>query len=202
MIKRILIIFLCFGVVACNGSSEEGETGENNNFEEDKPFVSEITIIDTTYPPLNEKCIEVMEKMQMCTTTDTSKLAPCSNKYFRVFDHKPQKDWGAGFIVEMVPGLYGAPVHQIVIIEEYLGKYKIANQYLGFMIEMRTTELGYSDLLIGYEDPDVGLIAIRHEWQGNKYDLVDVEEINNHFVKPEMKDSVNNIFLPAFSAGF
>ena len=199
--RKTLIIFAS-GILlaACSGESENG--GEGTEIEE-TPFVSEITLVDdTTAPPLPETCIDIMEQMQMCTTTDTSKLAPCEHQYFRVFDHKPNHDWNAGFIVEMVPGLYGAPVHQLVIVEEVGGKYQIANQYLGLLLEMRTTKEGYSDLLIGYDDPDVGLVAIRHEWQGNKYDLVDVEEINNHFVKPEMKDSINNIFLPAFSAGF
>ena len=185
-------------LISCSGESDN----QLPDLPEKEPFVSETIIIDTAYPPLNDEVIAVMEMMQMCTTSDTSKLAPCSNKYFRVFDHKPLHDWNAGFIVEMVPGLYGAPVNQIVIVEDVNGKYQIANQYLGSMIEMRTTEYGYSDLLIGYEDPDIGLVAIRHELKGNKYDLVDVEEINNHFVKQEMKDSVNAIFLPAFSAGF
>jgi hypothetical protein len=189
----MFLIFSCSG----EGSSDQ-EAFEN----EEPPFVSETVLVDTTYPNLNEACISVMEKLKMCTTSDTSKLAPCSNQYFRVFDHKPKHDWSEGFIVEMVPGLYGAPVNQIVVIEEQKGGYQIANQYLGRMIELRSTKNGYNDLLIGYEDPDIGLIAIRHEWVGNKYELKDVEEINNHFVKPEMKDSINNIFLPAFSAGF
>ena len=101
----------------------------------------------------------------------------------------------------MVPGLYGSPVHQLVLVENYLGKYRIVNQYLGYLIEMRSTISGYNDLLIGYTDPDIGIVAIRHEWQGSKYDVVDVEEINHHFVKPEFKDSINAIFLPAFAGG-
>lgn len=195
--------FLCLTLITTLLISCAGDSDKNlPDLPDTKPFVSEVIVIDTAYPPLNEQVVTVMEKMQMCTTSDTSKLAPCSNQYFRVFDHKPLHDWKSGFIVEMVPGLYGAPVNQIVIIEDVKGEYKIVNQYLGMMIEMRTTEFGHSDLLIGYEDPDIGLVAIRHEWKGNKYDLVDVEEINNHFVKPEMKDSINAIFLPAFSAGF
>lgn len=199
--RTLILPLLIFGfvLISCGGKNESGS--EFTEVEE-APFVSEITVVDTTYPPIPDECLKIMEQMQMCTTSDTSKLAPCGNLYFRVFDHKPNHDWQAGFIVEMVPGLYGAPVHQLIVIEEVLGKYQIANQYLGGLIEMRTTKHGYSDLLIGYDDPDVGLVAIRHEWQGNKYDLVDVEEINNHFVKPEMKDSVNAIFLEAFSAGF
>lgn len=197
MIKRFVFILLILPVITligCGGDSDE-EIIED-------VFVPEITLIDSTYPAIDEYVLTVMEKLQICTLSDTvMTLPPCSNKFFRVFKYKPDKDWKAGFIVEMIPGLFGAPVHQIVIVDEFFGKYTIVNQYLGHLLEMRTTPEGYNDLIIGYDDPDIGLVAIRHEWEINKYDLVDVEEINNHFVKPELKDSINNIFLPAFSAG-
>ena len=189
-----LFILPLIGIVSCNGESEEDPTEDS--------FNSVKTIIDTAYPPIDEYVLTVMDKLQICTLSDTVlHLPPCNNELFRVFKYKPDKDWKAGFIIEMVPGLYGSPVHQIVVVDEFFGKFTIVNQYLGRLLEMRTTVEGYNDLLIGYDDPDIGLVAIRHKWTVNKYDLVDVEEINNHFVKPEMKDSINNIFLPAFAAG-
>lgn len=196
---RRWFFFQCVFVllISCNGSDDAGELTLPSD-----EFKSVVTIVDTLYPTIDKECAEIMERMEMCTLTDTIlTLPPCSSDYFRIFDYRSTKDWSAGFIVEMIPGLFGTPVHQLVIIEEHMGKYRIVNQYLGHMIELRTTVTGYSDLLVGYFDPDVGLIAIRHEWRDGKYEPVDVEEINNHFVKPEMKDSVNNIFLPAFSAG-
>ncbi|UKN02942.1 hypothetical protein K6119_05365 [Paracrocinitomix mangrovi] len=201
MIKYTFFFFLAAFLVACGGDSENQDNTDKVQFEEPKPFVREVILIDTVRPQLDPVCIDIMEKLQMCTTSDTSKLAPCTYEYFRVFDHKPLQDYKGGFIVEMRQGLYGAPTPQIIIVENVNNEYKLANQYLGWMIEMRTTEHGHSELLIGYKDPDVGMVAIRHEWDGHKYEPVDVEEINNHFVKPEMKDSINNIFLPAFSAG-
>lgn len=191
-----MIFLLGFFLWAC-GSTTEPETAA-----ETTTFVSTRTLIDTLYPEIDSKALEIMDKMQICTLSDTVlKLPPCSADLFRVFQYRTDKDWEDGFIVEMVAGLYGSPVRQVVIIENYFGKYRIVNQYLGELIEMRTTPDGYNDLLIGYQDPDIGLVTIRHEWQGQKYDVVDVEEINNHFVKPEMKDSINAIFLPAFAGG-
>lgn len=188
----LAILSLVF--VACKGDKEEGAVIE--------PFISKTIVVDTTYPPIDEVALDVMDKLQICTLTDTIlTLPPCSSELFRVFQYRPDKEWKDGFIVEMVPGLYGSPVHQVVVIENYFGKYRIVNQYLGHLLEMRTTIDGYNDLLIAYVDPDIGVVAIRHEWQGEKYDIVDVEEINNHYVKPEMKDSINAIFLPAFAGG-
>lgn len=195
--SRVLTLSGLFIAIAACSSDGEKETIETEK------FVSTKILIDSTYPPLDPIVTDVMDKMQICTLSDTiTNLPPCSPEIFRVFQFRPDKEWKDGFIVEMVPGLYGAPVHQIVIIENYFGKYRILNKYLGHLIEMRTTESGYNDLLIGYTDPDLGVVAIRHEWIGQKYDVVDVEEINNHYVKPEMKDSINALFLPAFAGGY
>ena len=73
-------------------------------------FVSETTFVTDAYPPLDEKCMKIMDELQICTLTDTIlDRPPCSNKFFRVFDYRPNKEWEEGFIVEMVPGLYGSP---------------------------------------------------------------------------------------------
>tara|TARA_B110000046_G_C12920562_1_gene366950 strand:+ start:180 stop:779 length:600 start_codon:yes stop_codon:yes gene_type:complete len=194
--KQLSIVFISLFIFACGG-----DDAVNDEIEID-PFISVTTIIDSTYPPLDPTSVDVMNKLQICTTLDTVlTIPPCVAEIYRVFQYRPDMDIKDCFLVEMVPGLYGSPVHQIVIIENYFDKYRIVNQYLGYLIEMRTTQEGYNDLLIGYTDPDIGVVGIRHEWQGEKYDVVDVEEINNHYVKPEMKDSINAIFLPAFAGG-
>lgn len=190
-----VFVFLLF-LVSCNNGNDEVAV------EEEKLFVSEKIIIEDAKPELESFPVRIMEKLKICTTLDTVlSLPPCDAEYFRIFEYMPEKNVKDGFMVEMVPGLFNTPVHQLVIIREMEGEYKIVNQYLGLLLEMRTTIEGFNDLLIGYNDPDIGMVAIRHEWQGNKYEPVDVEEINDHFVKPEMKDSINAIFLPAFSAG-
>lgn len=179
------LFYSCSG----NGSDEFG-------------FKSDTTLILDLYPPLEAEVIPIMEKLEMCTTIDTATNLPqCTRDYFQVFKYRPDRGWDEGFIVEMIPGLFGAPVHQVVVVEGYFGKYQIINQYFGHLLEMRTSPSGYNDLLIGYDDPDLGIVGIRHEWKGQKYDIVDVEEIDGHLVLPQFKDSVNAIFLPAFSAG-
>jgi hypothetical protein len=181
--------------------------------EVEEVFEQEVFIITDTMPPLDPAAVRIMEQLKICSTFDTMPdpsveidttgfYPPCDARFFRVFQYLHGKDYSEGFMVEMVPGMYNTPVHQLVVIKANDGGgYRIVNQYLGMLMEMRTTESGINDLLMGYRDPDVGLVAIRHEWNGQKYDPVDVEEINDHFVKPEMKDSINAIFLPAFNAG-
>lgn len=196
------LLFSCSGSEEGGGESGEGTTDPNGEIVEE-PFVSEVILIRDTLEEIDPSAANIMVKLEMCTQSDTvESLPPCDGRYFRVFDYMPNEILKEGFMVEMVPGLFGVPVHQLVIIrlsEE--GKHEIVNQYMGMLLEMRTQEDGYNDLLISYHDPEVGKVAIRHEWNGTQYDPIDVEEINDHFVKPEMKDSINAIFIPAFSAG-
>ena len=198
MSSRFLFSFSALLLFSC-----AGEKNTDEKKAEEKPFQQEVILIDDSRPELDAFAVSVLEKMKICSAIDTViTLPPCEADYFRLFQYQHGRGFKSGFIVEMIPGMFGTPVHQLVIIKEMEGQFGIVNQYLGRLIEMRTTETGFNDLLIGYLDPDVGLVTIRHEWQGQKYDPVDVEEINNHFVKPEMKDSVNAIFLSAFSAGY
>lgn len=186
----LVLIFLV--LTSCGG----GQNSEGNAFRPD------TLIIFDNYPKLEQEVIPIMEKLQMCTTSDTNlTLPPCSNEFFQVFKHRPDRVWEEGFIVEMIPGLFGAPVHQVVVVEGYFGKFQIINQYFGHLLEMRTSPSGYNDLLIGYDDPDIGEVALKHVWKGTRYDIIDVEEINGHRVLPQFKDSINAIFIPAFSAG-
>jgi hypothetical protein len=144
-----------------------------------------------------------MESLQVCTLTDSiTKLPPCSNEYFRVFEIGPEKVFENGFLLEMKAHLFGTPVKQLLVIEKNFNKYKIVNQYLGFLVEQRTTESGYNDLLMGYEDQEIGIVAIKHVWNGKKYEPVDVEEINGYYVKSELKDSINHLFIDNFNAGY
>lgn len=189
--RIVFYISLIFFAASCTrGGNEETE------FDVDTIYITDA------YPELEEEVIPVMEQLKMCSTLDSVlALPPCSNKYFRIFKYRPDRLLDEGFIVEMIPGLFNAPVHQVVVVEQYFGKYQIINQYFGHLIEMRTSPSGYNDLLIGYDDPEIGVVAIRHEWQGRAYDIVDVEDINGHRILPDFKDSINAIFLPAFAAG-
>jgi len=194
--KKSLVIFgLIFLVLGCE--SQPSEIIE-------EVYPSDTVIIDNSYPPLdNQKVIEVMEYLQVCSQSDTvQNLPPCSNQFFRIFPIGNAVELENGFLLEMRAGLFGTPVKQLLTIQKTFNKFKIINQYLGFLIEQRTTKSGYNDLLMGYEDPEIGIIAIKHIWIDGKYQPYEVEEINGYFIKPELKDSINHLFIDNFNAGF
>ena len=193
-IFKIFPLIVLILIVSCKSNT----TKDNKNI-----FKSDTLVIDNTYPELKaEEVLQVMEQLQVCTRTDTiHNLPPCTNKYFRIFKFNPGFKWDKGFLLEMRAGLFNTPVKQLLVVQKTFNKYKIVNQYLGFLIEQRTTESGYNDLLMGYEDPEIGIVAIKHVWQGTKYEPVDVEEINGYYVKNSLKDSINHLFIDNFNAG-
>jgi len=113
--RNLFLISPIFLFVTCSGN------GDSMSDE----FYSDTIIISGAYPKLSDEIVPIIEQLEMCTTSDTVlSLPPCTNEFFRIFNYRPTKKLTDGFIVEMIPGLFGAPVHQIVIIENYMGKYQ------------------------------------------------------------------------------
>jgi len=166
-------------------------------------FPSDTLVIGNDYPEINSTLVlKIMEELEFCTLNDTvNSLPPCTNKYFRIFSTGPNINWQDGFLLEMRAGLFNTPVKQLIVVKKGFNKYNIINQYFGFLIEQRTTASGYNDLLMGYEDKEIGIVAIKHTWDGKRYSPVDVEEINGYYVKEELKDSINHLFIDNFYAG-
>lgn len=189
--------FLLF-VYACGSSADEKKVAIESY------FPSDTVLVENNYPPLTDSSVlSVIQSLNICSLADTNTiLEPCDYTKFRVFPLGPETPFSKGFLLEMREGVYNAPMKQLLIIEKSFNKHKIVNRYFGFLVEYRTTENGYNDLLIGYKDPEMGVVAMRHEWQGEKYEPVDVEEINGYFIKEELKDSINNLFLSSFNAGY
>lgn len=166
-------------------------------------FLSDTIVIGNDYPDINsELVLKVMEELRFCTSNDTIvSLPPCTNEYFRIFNVGPNINWKDGFLLEMRAGLFNTPVKQLIVVQKGFNTYKIINQYFGFLIEQRTTKSGYNDLLMGYQDKEIGIVAIKHTWDGKRYNPIDVEEINGYYVKKELKDSINHLFIDNFYAG-
>lgn len=188
------IICLILLIVGC-----ENKPSNQNSVE----FPSDTLIIGNDYPEINSALVlKVMEDLEFCTSNDTiTSLPPCTNKYFRIFNVAPNVDLEDAFLLEIRAGLFNSPVKQLIVIQKGFNTYKIINQYFGFLIEQRTTESGYDDLLMGYQDKEIGIVAIKHTWDGKRYSPVDVEEINGYYVKTELKDSINHLFIDNFYAG-
>lgn len=198
-----LVLLFPFFILACSEQeSESDKTSEKieNNYEFQADTLRPDNITFPEFP--SEDVVQILEGVKICTT-DSSKIdqtAYCNHSWFRVFKFMPEEEWRAGFLVEIKAGIY-ATTRQLVVIHYQNKKYKIINQYLGVLLEVISREDGFSDILMGYEDPEVGTIAIKHVWMKNKYEPIEVMEINNYFVKTSAKDSLNKKFVDGFYWG-
>ncbi len=195
------VIFFLVGFVlsllySCTSSADSAEKTDI--------FPGDTVLVENDYPPIEDTSVlSAMQQLKICSLSDTNTvLEPCDYTKFRVFELGTEVPLSKGFILEMKEGLYNAPVKQLIIIEKSFNQFKITNRYFGFLIEFRTKKTGYNDLLIGYKDPEMGLIAIRHQWMKEKYEPVSVEEINGYFIKPELQDSIDDLFISNFNAGY
>jgi hypothetical protein len=193
-----IVFSIALLVLVLLSSCEEKKTAEVIS-----SFPSDTIVIGNDYPDINsELVLKVMEELRFCTSNDTIvSLPPCTNEYFRIFNVGPNVNWKDGFLLEMRAGLFNTPVKQLIVVQKGFNTYKIINQYFGFLIEQRTTKSGYNDLLMGYQDEEIGIVAIKHTWDGKRYSPIDVEEINGYYVKKELKDSINHLFIDNFYAG-
>lgn len=173
---------------------------------EKQKFVSQSILIDDSEKPFPHDSIAlILEQTGLCKIMDSlsndTTMPPCDFRLFRYFANQvhPYKN---GFLVEIKPEIW-SPFFLIVnIAKNKSGEYYKSNAFHGQLLEMKTNERGLHDLIIRYIDTDVGTIAIRHQWRKTKYDPMEVVEINDHFVKPEKKDSLYNIYIKDFVWGY
>ncbi len=198
-------LFLCF-IGICSLSlffSCKNEPKEKEN-----EFSPEKILIPLSYPPFEDSVIgSILQEVGLClNSSDTAKadslqVPPCRHDWFRVFRNRKDRPWADGFVVEVKEGIYSHTPRVLHLIRTE-GKYRVTNDYRGELLEMRTTPEGNYDLIIRYPEPEIGTVAILHEWKVNHYEPVTVIEINDHFVKEEKMDSLNRLYIDHFAWGF
>lgn len=197
-------LFLCTAAVlllaACNS------TGKKENAEAKPAFVSESILIDDSKIPYQYDSIPaILEKVNLCKIMDSLKvdtiLPPCDYRLFRYFANNADMVKN-GFLVEVKPKVWSEFFLVVNIARNADGEFYKSNAFHGQLLELRTTETGNYDMIIRYIDADVGTVAILHKWNKTKYDPVEVVEINDHFIKPEKKDSLNDVYLKNFVWGY
>lgn len=191
-------LVLCW---SCGSDTEKSKTDENDTA---TYKVESILVDDTEFEFQQDSIALILEKVGLCKTIDslvTDSMPPCDYKLFRYFANQ-QEPVQNGFLVEIKPKVWSPFFLVVNIAKNQQGDYYKSNAYHGQLLEMRTTKDGPYELIIRYIDADVGTIAVLHKWNKTKYDPVEVLEINDHFVKPDKKDSLNDVYLKNFVWGF
>ncbi len=200
---------ICFVVCLTSCSDKEEDKSKETPFEEEIEHVTEVYMINSTYPEYEDPSISVaLEQLGFCTNQDSAvsdSLSKCSHELFRVFPLDTSANFGEGFIMEArVGALKGANTRSVIVVKNINGVYQQMNFLKGKLLELRQTNKGNFWLLMQYRVPQMGTVAVRHEWdeRGMTFLPADVEEINNSFVKEAYKDSINHLYLDHFPWGY
>lgn len=197
--RNLFFLFSVFLMAAC-GSKKEKDSKNVSDFKSES-----ILIDDTQFPFQHDSIPIVLEKVKLCKMMDSitqdTTVPPCDYRLFRYFANHtaPIND---GFVVEIKPNVWSKWYLLVVISKNKNGEYYKSNAFHGQLLELKTTKTGPYEMIIRYVDIEVGTIAILHKWNKTKYDPVEVVEINDHFVKPEHTDSLNNVYLKNFVWGY
>lgn len=182
--------------------------GSQEKKEEGPAFVSQTILIDDkTNPFPNDSVAIILEAVGLCdikmdtTLPDSMQRPPCDPRLFRYFANQDQP-FSNGFLVEIKPNVWSPYFLVVNIARNKDGDLYKSNAFHGQLLELRTTPEGPYDMIIRYVDTQVGTVAVLHQWRKTKYDPVDVVEINDRFVKPEKKDSLNAVYLQNFVWGY
>jgi hypothetical protein len=196
--KRFFYLLFIFSIVSC--SSERDKADETSGFKSES-----ILVDDTEFPFQHDSIPAILERVKLCkimdSVTQDTTVPPCDHRLFRYFanHNEPVKE---GFVVEIKPKVWSKWYLIVVIAKNVDGEYYKSNALHGQLLELRTTEKGPYDLIMRYVDVEVGTIAILHKWNKTKYDPIEVVEINDHYVKEDKKDSLNNVYLKNFVWGY
>lgn len=180
--------------------------GNNNKKTEEKKFISQTLMVDDAEMPFQFDSIpQILEKVGLCTMADSMSkkdtLPPCDYRLFRYFANNNEA-FKNGFLVEIKPRVWSPFFLVVCIARNKDGDFYKSNAFHGQLLELRTTETGNYDMVIRYIDTEVGTVAILHKWGKTKYDPVEVLEINDRFVKPDKKDSLNEVYIKNFVWGY
>lgn len=195
---------ICLGVmgmVIFHSCSDEVKTPEPtpvaSNFKTDTFF------INNSYPEFPEGFSNVIEQLGFCSDSDSSR-PNCSHHLFRVFALGPEIPLQEGFMLEARAGVLSDGVSKALAVMVFDGEqYQMKNFLKGKLLETRTTKEGHFDILMKYRAEGINTVSIRHEWNSDKSEFfpLEVEEINEHFVREEYKDSLKMRYINNFTWG-
>ena len=212
--KKIVIALLCLTIISCHNREEESPKEQAREKETkivNHSFKSERILFDNKFPTITDSSyLDILHELNLCELSrDTAfyRGKPfCTTNLFRFFKYNQSRSLKENLLIDTrAAALPNATTKVLIVAAKTKNGYKALNFYHGKLVEMRTTSTGYNDLVIKYRDPRVGqFITIRHEWDNKigAYLAKDVEEIQDHFVKPEYKDSLNKHYLTEFAWGY
>ena len=158
--------------------------------------------------PLDSSYSKILDELGVCfrikdMNAIPSDVIPCDKSLFKIVDiTREEKE--STFAVVIRPGIT-TQGYRLMVISKSSNGYAVANDYKGELLEMRSRDgIKCHDLFIRYKDSKVGTIGVIHQWneKSNNYLPIEVQEINDFYVKKSIQDSLNKVYISNFGWGF
>jgi hypothetical protein len=207
-----ILVLMVAAATACNsdnGRQDPAPADTEDGHDQALETPSDTVFLDETFGPFPDDTVAgVLRSLKICDVyvdTVNKLVLPCDPQLFRAFSLNRTLSFADGFIMDVKPGVIpGTTTRRCFVVLQAAAGYKIVNDYMGTLLELRYRKQGYPELVIRYRDSRVGTIGVLHRWsdKNGSFEPVTVVEMNDHFVKPEFVDSLNDVYLRDFVWGY
>ena len=180
--KKYAVLFVISIVFAACGGDPEGK---------EKELIPEFEDATTTFDDKEFKDpihIELLRELNICEfmSPDSTYYATCTPDNFKIIEYKAKGSVRDAFILQMKAGIFPKdqevplpPIRHLIVFEREGGKLVRVGGFRGDLIEMRKSDSGAKDLLIGlYDTDDETLFHCLFKWNGKRYEFDCIERLD------------------------
>lgn len=176
-----------FAMIALLFACSSDPTGNGTELDADLEFEDTRTDFDDKEfkDPVH---IELLRELDICEfkSPDSTYYATCTPDNFKIIEYKTTGSVRDAFILQMKSGIFPKdqevplpPVRHIIVFEREGGKLVRVGGFRGDLIEMRKSDSGAKDLLLGlFDKEDETLFHCLFKWNGKKYEFDSIERLD------------------------
>ncbi len=179
-------------------------TSKSDSKKEENSFVADTILIPVQFSPFEDARIpKILEDANLCRDIPKDSLKdsinmfdpPCMANFYRVFQFNSANDLEEQFGVTIAANVHDFPIRRTILMVKEGKKWVLMNRFVGDLVEMRTTESGYNDLLIRHPDLEAGSFAVRYIYKEGKYHPEIAEEVDDKLIKKSLVDSLSPVII-------
>jgi hypothetical protein len=181
MKKCVAFVAIVMLLVACGADPVGKEKNVVAKFEDTRTTFDEKEFKNPIH-------IELLRELNICEfmSPDSTYFATCTPENFRIIEYKSKGSVRDAFILQMKAGIFPKdqevplpPIRHLIVFEREGGKLVRVGGFRGDLIEMRKSDSGAKDLLVGlYDMDDETLFHCLFKWNGKRYEFDCIERLD------------------------
>lgn len=203
----ILLLWSCTNNTEINKENPTVEDDKENlntskeDLNKTDSFSADTLFVPKKFPKsISELDAQLLNELDLCTgqlINDSVDVfnPPCDGRLFRIFQMNDNIPANELIAIEILKDLYGNRDNKVVILAKVGEKFITLSTLVGYVLELRTTESGFKDLLVLHPDRAEDMtFGMRYSWntEKRKYEASELEMVDYGSIKPELKDSLTS----------